>query len=333
MNILNSEKEVDSQTWAGDIDLLCCPVCKNILNNSLYCVDCKIQFSVFKNIPVLINEQNSIFSFNDYSEENGFSFFGKKEEKRGKSMSKLFRKLLPSSSINYAAKNNYALLNSLCPPASRVLIIGGGETGSGMKSFLSNPNIKIIVTDVSFVNDIHVVCDCHDLPFQSDSFDCVITQAVLEHVIDPFRCVEEIYRVLKENGIVYAETPFMQQVHGGAYDFTRFTWLGHRRLFRKFEEIKSGTCVGAGSALIWSWRYFLRSFSSNTIIMKILGAFAILTSFFWKYFDYYLKKKPNSIDSASGNFFLGRKITGYLLNDKELIKLYDQKKRELKFNL
>ena len=314
---------------ATGIDMLCCPVCKNSLNDSLYCDVCQIQFPFFKNIPILINEQNSVFSFTDYTETNAFSFFGEEETKKGKSMGKLIRKLLPNNTINYAAKDNYALLNCLCPPFSRVLIIGGGVTGNGMKSFLSNPNIKITVTDVSFVGDIHVVCDCHDLPFQSNSFDCVIAQAVLEHVVDPYRCVEEIYRVLDEKGIVYAETPFMQQVHGGAYDFTRFTWLGHRRLFRKFEEIKSGTCVGPGSALAWSWRYFLRSFSSNDIIMKLLKVFTTVTSFYWKYFDYYLKKKSNSIDSASGNFFLGRKTTGYILNDKELIKLYDQKKKEL----
>jgi hypothetical protein len=77
--------------------------------------------------------------------------------------------------------------------------------------------------------------------------------------------------VLKDGGIVYAETPFMQQVHGSAYDFTRFTWLGHRRLFRKFKEIKSGTCGGPGMALIWSWRYFLRTFSINPKIMILFN--------------------------------------------------------------
>ena len=55
--------------------------------------------------------------------------------------------------------------------------------------------------------------------------------------------MKEIYRVLKSDGIVYIETPFMQQVHGGKYDFTRFTYLGHRRLFARFQEIESGISV------------------------------------------------------------------------------------------
>jgi len=80
----------------------------------------------------------------------------------------------------------------------------------------------------------------HTIFFDASSFDGVIIQAVLEHVVEPNHCVEEIHRVLKENGLVYSETPFMQQVHLGRYDFTRFTHLGHRRLFRKFKEICGG---------------------------------------------------------------------------------------------
>ena len=55
--------------------------------------------------------------------------------------------------------------------------------------------------------------------------------------------------VYKDDGLVYADTPFMQQVHMGRYDFTRFTYLGHRRLFRKFEEIDSGAVSGPAMAL------------------------------------------------------------------------------------
>ena len=80
-----------------------------------------------------------------------------------------------------------------------------------------------------------LICDANDIPFENGSFDGVVLQAALEHVADPYRCVEETHRVLKEKGLVYAETAFMQQVHGGRYDFTRFTRLGHRRLFRRFD--------------------------------------------------------------------------------------------------
>jgi SAM-dependent methyltransferase len=281
-----------------------------------------------RDIPVLINEKNSIFSFDDYTETKAYSFFN-----FGKKKSIIIKKIIPKTNVNYAAQDNYALLADLLFEKSsfpiQVLIIGGGVTGKGMEKFRTNPKIEFTITDVSLTGDIQIICDGHDLPFKPNTFDAVIAQAVLEHVVDPYRCVEEIHRVLKEDGIVYAETPFMQQVHGGAYDFTRFTWLGHRRLFRKFQEIKSGTCCGPGMALCWSWKYFLNTFSKNGKINRILQTFASFTSFYWKYFDYYLKKKPNVIDAASGNYFMGMKKSNYILNDRELIQLYDLKKKEL----
>ena len=37
----------------------------------------------------------------------------------------------------------------------------------------------------------------------------MLVQAGLEHVRDPWQVVAEIHRVLKDDGLVYAETPFM----------------------------------------------------------------------------------------------------------------------------
>jgi SAM-dependent methyltransferase len=308
---------------------LCCPVCKNDLDNHLYCAYCRTKFPTVKNIPVLINEKNSLFSFDDYSENDSYSFsFSNKMKSK---WAVIIKKHILSPGFNYAAQDNYKLMSLLLLEKSdrpQVLIVGGGRTGEGMKEMLTNPNIRFVITDVSLTGDVQIVCDGHDLPFKPNTFDGVVVQAVLEHVVDPYRCVEEMHRVLKDEGIIYAEIPFVCQGHGGAYDFTRFTWLGQRRLFRKFEEIKSGTACGPGMALAWSWEYFLRTFSKNKTIIILLKYIARLTSFYWKYFDSYLKKKPNVIESAYGNYFMGTKKDDYTLSDRELIKLYERKKKE-----
>jgi ubiquinone/menaquinone biosynthesis C-methylase UbiE len=49
-----------------------------------------------------------------------------------------------------------------------------------------------------------MIFDAHDIPIEDGSFDGVIILAVLEHVADPYRYSEEIYRVLKDQGVVYA---------------------------------------------------------------------------------------------------------------------------------
>jgi hypothetical protein len=120
---------------------------------------------------------------------------------------------------------------------------------------------------------------------------------------------------------VYAETPFMQQVHMGRYDFTRFTHLGHRRLFRHFSEIDSGVACGPGMALAWAYEYFLISFTTVQAFRAGLRVFARLTSFFLKYCDYFLVHKPGAFDAASGFWFMGRR-SGNALDDRELIQSY-----------
>jgi hypothetical protein len=77
----------------------------------------------------------------------------------------------------------------------------------------------------------------------------------------------------------------MQQVFMGRYDSTRFTSLGHRRLFRGFSETQRGIANGPAMAFAWSILYFLLSFSERPNIRKLIRL-ACRYRFFWlKYFD------------------------------------------------
>ena len=108
--------------------------------------------------------------------------------------------------------------------------------------------------------------------------------------------------MLRPGGIVYADTPFLQQVHEGPYDFTRFTDSGHRYLFRGFERIDSGAVAGAGTALLWSIDYFVRALTRSVPLGRIVAL-----CFFWlSHLDRVLDPR-HSVDAASSVFFLGRK--------------------------
>ena len=234
------------------------------------------------------------------------------------------RGFLPSISRNIKARQNYPLFRDLLVRREaplRVLVLGGGIVGAGMEPLLSDDRIEFVESDIAFGPRTALICDAHDIPFAPQSFDGVVIQAVLCYLLDPFRCVEEIHRVLKPEGLVYAETPFMQQVSGGKIDFMRFTHLGHRRLFRTFAEVSSGPVCGPGMALAWAYKYFLLSFAVSGTMRSALGAFADLTSFWLTYLDYYLIERPCAVDAASGFFFLGKKALDPL-PDRELVTLY-----------
>ena len=306
-------------------DLLRCPICHAKLKHAAHrfvCTnsECDTQFPIVDGIPVLLNEKSSVFSSDDFVSHRKTFFSNVRENK----LKNTIRHFIPTISKNIKGKSNYSRLSDLLLKQSnspRVLVLGGSILGQGMKSLANSSSLDLVESDVSSGPRTMLICDAHDIPFENGSFDGVIVQAVLEHAVDPYRCCEEIHRVLKERGVVYAETPFMQQVHGGRYDFTRFTHLGHRRLFRRFEEIDSGAICGPGMALAWSYQYFLLSFATSRMLRALVRIFTSLTSFHLKYFDYYLINKPGTLDAASGYYFIGTK-TEQILSDQDLIRLY-----------
>jgi SAM-dependent methyltransferase len=177
-------------------------------------------------------------------------------------------------------------------------------------------DVRVCGFDIYASTHTDFVADAHRIPFADESFDAVWIQAVLEHVIEPHQVVAEIARVLRADGVVYAETPFMQQVHEGAYDFTRFTESGHRWLFRDFECLESGVVLGPGTASWWSLRYTLRALFRSHVLAEVLAL-----PFFWLRFLDGLTSGVYASDAASGVYFFGKK-GGSRLGPKELVAFY-----------
>ncbi len=233
-----------------------------------------------------------------------------------------------AASLNLVSARNYRSLRRLLevehsPDApARVLVIGGGELGVGMESLIESDRIELVESDVYPGPRVQILCDVHQLPFADSSFDAVVAQAVLEHVLDPPAAAKEIHRVLRPRGIVYSEIPFMQQVHEGPFDFTRFTELGQRRLFRMFDELDRGPVAGPGTALAWSFRYLARSVPRRPgPAVVILDRIAVALTFWVKYADRLVLGHPGARDGASGTYFLGRRRE-QPVSDAEIIDSY-----------
>ena len=313
--------------YVAYLEILSCPACKASLTHgeseTLACTDpdCGRTFPIVDGRPVLIDETRSVFAIADYHSaasqpcgvDNGFLARLKTAARR-----------LPSPSINLSAARCFATMKTLLlqntePPV--VLVVGSGIQGKGMRALLREASFRIVNVDPSPTSDAMSFCDGHDLPFATGTIDAVVSQAVLEHVADPSRCVAEIHRVLKPDALVYSEIPFMQQVHERGYDFTRFTHLGHRRLFRCFTEIESGVVAGPGSALAWSWKYFLAAFASGPVLTKILFWVGRVTGILLEQTDYFFRQHPSSLDAASCVYFLGSRAET-AIPDKALLANY-----------
>jgi SAM-dependent methyltransferase len=218
---------------------------------------------------------------------------------------------------NRAAARNVELLLSLMPRRSPlVLVIGGGTMGNGVDAIYDDRRTRVVGFDIYSSPLTQFIADAHQIPVATDSVDAVLIQAVLEHVLDPGQVVREIHRVLRPGGLVYAETPFLQHVHAGPYDFVRYTNSGHRYLFRAFEEIAAGPVAGPGTQLLWSVDHIVRGLLRSELAGKLARGV-----FFWlRYLDRVVST-PFAIDSASACYFLGRRAEREL-TEREIVDYY-----------
>ncbi|MBR1121090.1 methyltransferase domain-containing protein [Bradyrhizobium lablabi] len=288
--------------------ILICPRCKarvSVAADRAFCTDSKCiyagqGFPVVDGQPVLIDFLDSIFQRSNYKEGNGSAIA--RDPSRSGLRSRLHRFVDGDNPVAVRNCRSFLALIKAQSRRPRVLVIGGGSVGKGAEGLYRDPDIELIGTDVYASSCTDLLCDAHKLPFEDSTFDGVWVQAVLEHVLDPHIVVSEIHRVLRKDGLIYAETPFMQQVHERAYDFTRFTPSGHRWLFRRFEEIAAGPVTGPGVALVWSIRYLLRSLGMGEKISRLIAML-----FVWiRWLDRFCQSRM-AADAAGGVFFLGRR--------------------------
>jgi SAM-dependent methyltransferase len=114
-----------------------------------------------------------------------------------------------------------------------------------------------------FVNLAYPEFDlCAPLPADVGTFDVVVCEQVLEHVVDPWAAVANLRRLCAPGGHVIVTSPFLIKVHElpmyGMHDYWRFTPRGLRLMLEQvgLEVLTIGTwgnreCV-TGNLSRWS---------------------------------------------------------------------------------
>lgn len=100
------------------------------------------------------------------------------------------------------------------------------------------------------------------LPFKDNSFDAVLSMAVLEHVQDPFQCAREILRVLKPTGDLLCCVPFLQPQHGYPHHYYNMTGQGLQNLFAPHIEIVKHEVLDSVLP-VWTLGWFVSSWANG----------------------------------------------------------------------
>lgn len=136
------------------------------------------------------------------------------------------------------------LLDAVGPDA-RVL-----DVGSGGRVLPSN----VIGMEIVAHPNNSVQADALALPFRDNWFDLVQCQAVLEHVTDPQRAVDEMTRVLRPGGWLYVEVAFMQPLHQAPHHYFNVTPHGLDHLCRHLDVVERATIGTLEEQFDWIFR-------------------------------------------------------------------------------
>ena len=91
-----------------------------------------------------------------------------------------------------------------------------------------------------------VVGDAENLPFENETFDVAIMDAVLEHIPDVGKAFSETARVLKKDGLFVGYVAFMECFHEISYSHLSFKALEHYAKINgmKLEKVSGGSAFG-----------------------------------------------------------------------------------------
>ena len=95
-----------------------------------------------------------------------------------------------------------------------------------------------VALDVRQGRGVQILGDAQALGLAGDTFETVLCTEVLEHLPEPQRAVDEIFRVLKPGGTVLLTTRFLFPIHDAPHDYFRFTKYGLRHLLRRFDILE-----------------------------------------------------------------------------------------------
>ena len=166
----------------------------------------------------------------------------------------------------------------------------------GMAMREKHKKIKSALLQTIDANDFgdypDIICDiCNDINGLENKYDKIICLAVLEHVYDPFKAIENLRSMLKENGIIYGFVPYLYKYHAPMdlkyQDYFRFSKDTLAYLFKDFNDVELFPLRGRlSSALhmlvgnIWKkyiektkLNFFLDNFISEQINFKQCSGF------------------------------------------------------------
>ncbi len=152
------------------------------------------------------------------------------------------------------------------------------DIGCGTKPWKSIfvPHVSKYI-GIDYANSLHgtsqvdIIADAYNTTIEENSCDTILCTEVLEHLEEPKKGMNEMNRILKEDGIVILTVPFFWSVHEAPRDFYRYSRYGLQYLFEEggFEIIEIRPLTGFITTFSQLLIYFLLSFQKGLVLRTI----------------------------------------------------------------
>ena len=114
------------------------------------------------------------------------------------------------------------------------------DIGMAMRDRHKKIKANILETlDVNVFGDHDIICDiCSDISELENRYNKIICISILEHVYDPFKAINNLKKMLKNEGVIYGYVPYLYHYHAPKnlkyQDYFRFSKDALAYLFRDF---------------------------------------------------------------------------------------------------
>ena len=261
--------------------------------NHLSCVKCRTSFNFVNGVPVLLHEDSKdLLALRD---TDGVLMSREYKETASRPFQWL-RRLITSE---YFPSKGWKKARQRTIGKGNLLVIGSGVT--------QYPDA--VHLDLDAFPGVDVIADAMQLPFKDHCFDAVLCEVVLEHVYQPQKVIEEVFRILKPNGCCFFIVPFLFPYHGHPSDYRRWSVQGLKTEFSMFDHLETGIHGGPSSSLvnlISEWVYIITglTYPRGYTLFKG-GATALL--FPLKFLDIILNRFPEAHRLASTLYIYAKK--------------------------
>lgn len=291
--------------------LFCCPNCESSLfseKDKIKCLTCHGEY--FFNFDSgqpdlrLKKRKNVNFKFviaGEEFEDNNFDF--------------KILKVNSENEINYPkdkiphhiSKELLSYFPKAKSPESTMLDIGCGSTLH--REVCEYAGFRYIGLDYNSP-EACVLGDAHALPFKENSFEFLLSIAVLEHIQNPFVMLREAHRVLKPGGKLIGTVSFLEPFHGNS--FYHHTHLGLLNSLRSadFEIEKIAPSASWHGLKAQANMALFPKLPSSVASMMVLPVY-ISHRIWWKLGSFLKSEKANEVNRVlytTGSFaFIAKK--------------------------